>query len=146
MHYDHTSFHADEDGYPADVPERNAAHHMGFYFAWAVSQNLHSPAAAALPQFDALKRGTVSGAEFVLEQLNGGLDDTCFNDFGNRFTHFYYADDEEGYGQFMPDYFAALGLQDEDAFYRVADTPENQAKLSRAFQAAFNRWQGSLKP
>ena len=146
MHYDHTSFHADEDDYPADVPERNAAHHMGFYFAWAVSQNLHSPAAAALPQFDALQRGTVSGAEYVLEQLNGGLDDTCFNDLGNRFTRFYYADDDEGYGQFMPDYFAALGLQDEDAFYRVADTPENQAKLSRAFQAAFNRWQGSLKP
>ena len=46
----------------------------------------------------------------------------------------------------MPDYFTALGLQDEDAFYRVADTPENQEKLSRAFQAAFNRWQGSLKP
>ena len=66
MHYDHTSFHADEDDYPADIPERNAAHHMGFYFAWAVSQNLHSPAAAALPQFDALQRGTVSGAEFVL--------------------------------------------------------------------------------
>ena len=82
----------------------------------------------------------------MLEQLNGGLDDTCFNDLGNRFTRFYYADDEEGYGQFMPDYFTALGLQDEDAFYRVADTPENQEKLSRAFQAAFNRWQGSLKP
>ena len=50
MHYDHIAFHTEEPDYPGDLPERNAAHHIGFYYAWAVSQNLHSPAAARQAQ------------------------------------------------------------------------------------------------
>ena len=42
MHYDHISFHTDEPDYPSDLPERNAAHHMGFYYAWAVSHACRS--------------------------------------------------------------------------------------------------------
>lgn len=146
MHYDHISFHTEEPGYPSNLPERNAAHHMGFYYAWAVSQNLHSPAAARLPQFRDLQTGLITGAEFVWEQLNGGLDDTCFNELGNRFTQFYYADEDEGYGRFMEDYFAALQLADDDGFYRVDDTPENQMLLNAVFQAAFEAWSASLRP
>lgn len=74
--YDHVSFHLDED-YPADLPAHHAAHHIGYYYAWAVSQNLHSEAAASLPDFDKLQSGAISGAKFVLEQLNGGIDETC---------------------------------------------------------------------
>ena len=145
MHYDHISFHTEAPDYPGDLPERNAAHHIGFYYAWAVSQNLHSPAAARLPQFHDLQIGLISGTEFVLEQLNGGIDDGCFNELGNRFTRFYYADEEEGYGAFLADYFAALGIQNQTQFYRTHDTPENQAKLNAAFQAAYAVWLGSLK-
>ena len=145
MHYDHISFHAEEPDYPAHLPERNAAHHIGFYFAWAVSQNLHSPAVARLPQFRDLQIGLITGAEFVLEQLNGGIDDGCFNTIGNRFTQFYYADEEEGYGAFLADYFAALDIQDQAQFYHTHDTPENQTKLNAIFQAAYETWLGSLK-
>ena len=81
----------------------------------------------------------------MLEQLNGGIDDGCFNELGNRFTRFYYADEEEGYGAFLTDYFAALGIQNQAQFYRTHDTPENQAKLSATFQAAYAVWLGSLK-
>ncbi|ULJ68813.1 hypothetical protein MIS45_08500 [Wielerella bovis] len=144
MHYDHISFH--EDHYPADLPAENALHHMGFYYAWAVSQNLYSAAAATLPQFADLQTGTISGAEFVQNQLNGGIDDTCFNELGNLFTQYYYADEEDGYGNFLADYFVALGLERDDDFYRVANTPDNQTKLNAVFQAAFDTWKGSLKP
>lgn len=144
MHYDHIAFHLDAD-WPPELPEHHAAHHMGYYYAWAVSQNLHSEAAAALPQFAALQNGTLSGADFVLSQLNGGLDETCFNQLGNRFTAFYYADEEEGYGRFMEDYFAALGLENDAAFYRTADTPEHQQTLCTVFQAAFEQWLATLK-
>ncbi len=142
--YDHISFHLDED-YPADLPEQHAAHHIGYYYAWAVSQNLYSEAAAALPGFDLLLSGEISGAHFVLEQLNGGIDETCFNDLGNRFTRYYYADEEEGYGLFMEDYFSALGIETDDAFYRIADTAANQSLLNQVFQTGFLRWQNSLK-
>ncbi len=145
MHYDHITYHTEEH-WPADLPKSQAAHHMGYYYAWAVSQHLHSEAAARLPQFAALQNGSLTGAEFILQQLNGGLDDTCFNDLGNRFTAFYYADEHDGYGHFMADYFTALGLESEAEFYRVPLLPEHQQTLNAVFQVAFEQWQNSLKP
>ena len=58
--YDHISFHTEEQPSLSDV---QAALHMGYYYAWAVSQNLHSAAAEALPLFGALRHGEISGAE-----------------------------------------------------------------------------------
>lgn len=144
MHYDHISFHLNED-YPADLPRSHAAHHIGYYYAWAVSQNLNSAAAAALPDFELLKSGNISGAQFILEQLGGGIDETCFNETGNRFTLFYYDDEEDGYGMFIEDYFLALNIEDENGFYRTENTQFNQNLLNRVFQTAFERWQASLK-
>ncbi|WP_363093120.1 hypothetical protein [Neisseria dumasiana] len=118
---------------------------MGYYYKWAVSQNLHSPEAEALPRFTELQNGILSGAEFVLTQLGGGIDTTCFNDLGNRFTQYYYHDEEEGYGNFMIDYFLALGIETEEHFYHTQNTRENQQILNRVFQTAFEEWQDSLK-
>ena len=120
--YDHVSFHLDED-YPADLPAHHAAHHIGYYYAWAVSQNLHSEAAASLPDFDKLQS----------------------NDLGNRFTRYYYADEDEGYGLFMEDYFTTLGIEDDSMFYHTANSSENQSLLNTVFQTGFERWQNSLK-
>ena len=144
MHYDHISFHL--GAFPDDLPPQYAAHHIGYYFAWAVSQNLHSPAAAALPDFPLLQSGKISGATFVLSRLGGGIDDSCFNELGQRFSEYYYADEDEGYGHFIADYFTALNLESEEAFYRVPDKREHQQTLNRVFQAAFERWQASLSP
>lgn len=143
MHYDHISFHL--DNYPAEFAPQQAAHHIGYYYAWAVSQNLHSKAAESLPTFDLLKNGYISGTTFVLSELGGGIDETCFNEIGNRFTQYYYEDEEEGYGHFINDYFMALNLDSESGFYRTEDTPENQAKLNAVFQAAFEKWAASLR-
>ena len=73
MHYDHISFHIDEN-YPPELPHGNALHHMAHYYAWAVSQNLHSAAAAALPGFAQMQRGETPAAQFVERQLAQGLD------------------------------------------------------------------------
>lgn len=142
MHYDHIAFHLDE--YPQELSPQQAAHHIGYYYAWAVSQNLHSEAAEQLPTFGLLKDGLISGTVFVLSQLGGGIDDTCFNELGNRFTQYYYEDEEDGYGHFIHDYFVALDLDSESGFYRTEDTPEHQAKLNVVFQAAFEKWFNSL--
>lgn len=143
--YDHVSFHLDAD-YPPDLDPQHAAHHIGFYYAWAVSKNLHSAAAAALPDFDRLQEGLISGAQFVRQQLSGGMDETCFNELGQRFTAFYYADEEEGYGRFMEDYVHTLNTPALPSFYHVADTPQHQALLNLVFDAAWAQWQASLQP
>lgn len=142
--YDHIDFHLDEN-YPVNLSAYNAVHHIGYYYAWAVSRNLYSAAAAGLPDFDKLQSGSVSGAQFVVERLGGGIDETCFNDLGNRFTRFYYADEEEGYGLFMEDYFVALGIEDEDGFYRTENSSANQNRLNTVFQARFDQWLQSLQ-
>ena len=137
MHYDHITFHEPE--YPTA-----AAKHMGHYFAWAVSQNLHSPEAEALPDFARLQNGSLSGTAFVLDRLGGGIDTTCFNELGNRFTQYYYFDEDEGYGRFMSDYFQAMGIETEAAFYRLPHAPEHQQRLNAVFQTAFEEWLESL--
>lgn len=143
MHYDHISFHLER--FPAELKPQQAAHHIGYYYAWAVSQNLHSPEAEDLPSFPLLQGGYISGTDFILSEFDGGIDETCFNELGNRFTQYYYEDEEEGYGHFIDDYFQALDLNSESGFYRTEDTPENQAKLNAVFQMAFEKWQNSLK-
>ena len=141
--YDHLSFHLDD--FPTALPNDNALNHMGFYFSWAVGQNLHSDLVARLPEFADFQAGKISGKQFIKNQLNSGLDETCFNDLGNRFTQYYYEDEEDGYGYFLSDYFVALGLESENDFYHTEYLSENQAKLNDIFQAAFERWKTSLK-
>lgn len=143
-HYDHITFHLDEH-YPTDLPALNAINHIGFFYAWATANHLVSEQALQFPEMMLLKRGLISGSVFVLNQLGGGIDETCFNDLGNRFVQYYYHDDEEGYGNFLADYFTALGLENDSDFYRVADTPENQKKLNAVFQAAFEHWYATLQ-
>lgn len=142
MLYDHISFHTEN---PTEPANEYAARHIGYYYAWAASQNLHSKAAAALPHFTDLQQGRISGCRFVLEQLNGGIDEHCFNELGNLFTQYYYEDEDDGYGHFIRDYFAVLGLENEDDFYRVEYSPARQQLLNDAFQAAYNQWYNSLK-
>lgn len=143
MTYDHIRFHTEEQPHLA---AENAIAHMVYYYTWAVSQHLHSAAAAALPEFTLWQQGQYSGSQFILQALNGGIDETCFNDLGNRFTQFYYEDEDEGYGRFLEDYFDALGLNSETEFYQIHWQPERQTRLNQVFQAAFTQWRNSLKP
>lgn len=145
--YDHIDYHTEED-YPVDLPESRAATHMGFYWAWAVSQNLHNSGweDAAAEDMAALKTGSLSGAGFILKNMGGELDENDFSPLGQRFSAFYYEDEEEGYGAFMEDYVTTMNTPELPSFYHVADTQENQHKLNAVFQAAFDRWQASLKP
>ena len=145
MTLDNVVFHTEED-YPEDLGVHHAATHMGFYWAWAVKRSLYNPqwdeaAAAAVAD---LKAGTMSGAQFVMQHMAGGLEDTDFNPEGLRFTLFYYDDEEEGYGRFMDDYVNTLNTPALASFYHVADNASNQALLDLVFDAALAQWRGSL--
>lgn len=140
--YDHITFHTDDN---PDISDEAAIAHIVYYYTWAARQNLHSEAAARLPEFQAWQQGQISGSQLILQGFNGGMDETCFNDLGNRFTQFYYDDEDEGYGRFIEDYFVALDIADEDEFYQIVWQPENQARLNAVFQAAFELWHNGLK-
>ena len=147
--YDNTRFHTDEN-YPAGLPAENAATHIGMYWAWAASQNLHNPVWQSAPEsaedFAAMQEGRLSGAEFLLRHMDGALMRDDFNEFGQRFTSFYYDDEEDGYGNFMADYVTTMNSPALGSFYHVADNTENRIKLEAVFQTAFEAWQQSLRP
>lgn len=138
--YDHISFHLTAGD---RLPEAQAVCHMAAYYAWAVAADLHSEAAANLPEFAAWQQGKISADVFVLQALNGGLDESCFNETGRRFTEYYYVDEDEGYGHFISDYFVGLGLQSEADFYRQTYHAALQNQLNPILQVAFERWQAT---
>ena len=144
MHYDHIAFHYDNQ-FPTHLPQHHAIHHMGFYFAWAVSQNLHNSEWESHKDFTKLQQQEMSGSEFMWENMGAELTDEDFNELGNRFSQFYYHDDDEGYGLFMEDYFIALNIENADYFYHIDDNINNQIKLNKVFQVAFEKWLASLK-
>ena len=147
--YDHIRFHTEED-YPPDLPPENAATHIGMYWQWAAQAGLANPVWQSAPEtaadFAAMLQNDFSGAKFLLKHMDGALTPDDFTELGQRFTAFYYDDEEDGYGAFMGDYITALDTPSLGGIYRVADTPENFAKLAPVFQTAFDRWRASLKP
>lgn len=140
--YDHISFHTETQ---ADLPPHQAVCHMAAYYTWAVANDLHSTAAAALPEFAQWQQGQIDAAQFILTAFGGGLDATCFNDTGRLFSEYYYVDEDEGYGHFMNDYFQALELTSEADFYRQNHHLALQQRLNPVLQVAFERWQATRR-
>lgn len=143
--YDDIRFHTAED-YPADLPEGRAATHMGMYFAWAVERNLYATTlehdfGEALAQ---LRAGKLSGGQFLLQYRDGQLKRDDFNLLGQRFSDYYYADDDEGYGAFMDDYVSVFQTPALPSFYHVDDSRANRDRIGARFSQRLALWQYSL--
>ncbi|WP_370577803.1 cell surface protein [Snodgrassella alvi] len=146
MIFDNIVFHTEED-YPPALSLANAATHMGYYWSWAVRRGLYNPQwdEAAEEDMAALKAQVMSGAEFVLNNMAGCLEDSDFNDEGRRFSLYYYEDEDEGYGRFMEDYVQTLNTPALQSFYHVEINDENQSLLDGVFDSALIQWRQSLK-
>ena len=147
MILDNVVFHTEED-YPPALALAHAATHMGYYWSWIVRRGLYNPEwdEAAEEDMGALKAQAISGAEFVLNNMAGCLEDSDFNEEGCRFSLYYYDDEEEGYGRFMEDYVQTLNTPALESFYHVEISDENQALLDGVFDSALMQWRQSLKP
>jgi len=146
--YDNIRFHLDEE-YPEGLPSENAATHIGMDWIWAAQAGLANPVWQTAPEsaedFANMLKGRTSGRRFLLKHMDGALTADDFTELGQRFTEFYYTDEEDGYGAFMEDYVLALDTPSLGGFYHVKNTPETFAKLTPVFQTAFEKWQSSLK-
>ncbi|MCT6881941.1 MAG: cell surface protein [Snodgrassella alvi] len=120
MILDNVVFHTEED-YPPALALANAATHMGYYWSWIVRRGLYNPEwdEAAEEDMGALKAQAISGAEFVLNNMAGCLEDSDFNEEGCRFSLYYYDDEEEGYGRFIEDYLQKQNKPALEIFYNV---------------------------
>lgn len=143
---DHQDWHTEED-FPSELDPVHALTHMGMYFAWAAERQLLHPAVVEQlgGNLEKLQQQQITGRDIIDNYMGKQLLLSFFNDLGQRFTAFYYADDEEGYGQFLADYVQTLRTDLLPSFYHVDDSQEAYAAIASQFDLAYNRWISSLK-
>lgn len=143
---DHQDWHTEED-FPTDLEPTHALTHMGMYLEWASQrQLLHPDVAQQLSDAIAqLPARTITGRDIVEQALGKQLLLSFFNEHGQRFTAFYYADDDEGYGQFLSDYVNTLRTDLLPSFYHVDNSQEAYEAIASQFDVAYARWEDSLR-
>ena len=143
---DHEEWHTEED-FPADLTPVHALTHMGMYFEWAAHKQLLHPdlAAQLAPALEKLATRELTGRDIVEQALGKQLLLSFFNDLGQRFSAYYYADDEEGYGQFLSDYVTTLRTDLLPSFYHVDNSQAAYNAIASQFDIAYARWSDSLR-
>jgi hypothetical protein len=125
--------------FETDALENEAgATHIGMYMAWMilhelVSEHLREETRAAA---DAVKARAISGASYVVDQLDCKLLDSDLSPLGNAFTAAYYNT------AYMNDYGRCFGVSEgsTDDFCSVPDTWENFDKIARVLDLRFAAW------
>ncbi|AUZ05697.1 MULTISPECIES: hypothetical protein [Vitreoscilla] len=143
---DHQEWHTEED-FPQDLDAVCALTHMGMYFEWmAQTQLLHPAVIEQLGEkMTQLQQQQLNGRDILEHSLGRQLLLSFFNEFGRRFTEYYYTDDEEGYGQFMSDYYTTLRVDLLPSLYHVDNSRAAYDAVASQFDLAYLKWQASLK-
>ncbi len=112
------------------------ATHIGMFMAWIILHELvadwHRHDSAE--QLHAVKTRQITGAQFVIDQLDCKLMEEDLSELGNEFAAAYYAT------TYMRDYAATMAVKDDttDDFCRVDDTWDNYAKIARVIDRRFD--------
>lgn len=143
--YDDASWHYGGD-FPSDLPNEAGATHIGMFLAWMLlhgfaSEELSEDAAAAL---DDLRGRTITGAQFLINELDEKLSDQSFSEDGNAFAVAYYQglDDDSRY---FDDYFQTFSVDASD-LYGVSDTWANYERLVSVIDARYQKWDAEGRP
>jgi hypothetical protein len=126
-------------GFLPDLPREAAHTHMGLYLGWALSRemmshkflNEHARDAAAF------KENRLTGPQLA-GRLSGVLRTSMFNDEIARFSRLYYSK----MGRFYNDYIQTFikPITQARSMYVVADSQENQNKLSLILDTRLQAW------
>ena len=94
--YDDASWHYGGD-FPEGLPEKNGATHTGMFLNWCINNNLHSDELKedSGSEIENLIKREITGAEFIIESMDGKFSEYDLNDLGNSFAKDYYADETD---------------------------------------------------
>ncbi|WP_151742696.1 MULTISPECIES: hypothetical protein [unclassified Acinetobacter] len=139
MKYDDASWHYGGD-FPVDLPQEAGATHIGMFLTWMLLHNFASEELIEYSQdaIEHLKTKKITGAHFLINELDEKLTDNDFSEEGNAFALAYY----EGLNndsRYNDDYLLSFSV-DTNNVYRVADTWENYDKLASHIDARYCRW------
>lgn len=132
---DRADWHYDADNFPDDVPEENGATHIGMFVRWAIGRGFFIDDATPPEAIEAVRAGTMSGRDLVLEHLDGKLWPSMLTDECAAFAEAHWSD--------FIDEFASLPTEAGDTVYHVEDTDENYNTVAAALDALWARRTGA---
>ncbi len=148
--YDDASWHYGGD-FPKGLPDKNGATHTGMFLNWCIEKGLVSGELKedAEEEIESLKRREITGAEFVMEVMDGKFSEYDLNHLGNSFAKDYYKDDTDfgnRFSSFADDYVNLFDAQAEEkdyeyeTFYHIEDTYENYDLMKQIINHRFEEW------
>ncbi|MDY0931494.1 hypothetical protein [Chryseobacterium sp. CFBP8996] len=148
--YDDASWHYGGD-FPEGIPEKNSATHTGMFLNWCINNNLHSDELKedCEIEIESLKKREITGAEFIIESMDGKFSEYDLNDLGNSFAKDYYADETDfadKFSSFATDYINIFDTVAEEndfeyeTFYHIEDTYENYDVMKQIIDYRFQEW------
>ncbi|MDR1614722.1 MAG: hypothetical protein LBS26_04045 [Campylobacteraceae bacterium] len=148
--YDDASWHYGGD-YPDDLPDENAAIHIGMFIAWCIENDLMSDEQKeeCSEDIEKVKRREMSGAEYLIRNQDEKFCDYDLNDLGQAFTQDYYMDDKsftQKYSDYTDDFCNVFDAKAEAngfeyaSAYHVEDTWENYDLIKKTIDQRFLEW------
>jgi hypothetical protein len=133
--FDDVSYHSGAADFPKDAPEENGATHIGMFVTWSIRKGLFVDAEVPAEAIDAVRQGTLSGRDFLLEHCDGKLVSGSFNQEGAVFATKHY----DGY---LDDFERLLcaGLKSD---YLVEDSAANYEIMASALDQRWTAFQQS---
>lgn len=137
MIYDKAEWHYSGD-FPNNIPRENGATHIGMYICWAIETNLISDFHLdnSKENLNKIKNREITGRQFLIESCDEVLTDEDFSNLGNKFSKFYYADDE--YKYYVDDYAEIFNKY--KSLYKVEDNWDNYEKLKTVLDEKYQKW------
>ena len=148
--YDDASWHYGGD-FPEGLPEKNGATHTGMFLNWCIHKDLISDELkeGANEEIKKLKRREITGAEFLIEVMDGKFSEYDLNAMGNAFAQDYYKDETDfgnRFSSFADDYVNLFDTKAEEndyeyeTFYHIEDTYENYDLMKQIIDYRFDEW------
>jgi hypothetical protein len=148
--YDDASWHYGGD-YPENLPDENAAIHIGMFIAWNIENGFLSEKQKAESSEDIQKvqERKMTGGEFLINDLDGKFLDEDLCELGNDFANDYYNDDTKfakKYSNYYNDFCETFDKKAEEngfeyeTVYHVEDTWENYELIKNLIDKRFEEW------
>lgn len=146
--YDDASWHYGGD-YPKDLPNENAATHIGMFLAWCIDNDLMSEELTedVEEEIKQVKNRELSGADFLIDICDESFGEYDLNELGNDFAKAYYEYTEptkftEKYASYIDDYARLLNNSStENDIYKVENSWQNYDLLKPIIEQRFKQWQ-----
>jgi len=148
--YDDASWHYGGE-YPENLPDENAATHIGMFLTWCINNELISEELVqdSTDEIQSVKIREMTGGQFLIDICDEKFSPHDLNDTGNGFAQAYYNDDTvfgKRFSSFTDDYSETFDRKAEEnnfeyeSFYHVEDTYENYDLIKPVIDQRFEEW------